>query len=99
MAELTTAVPVAIAGPRPTRRLLRRAFRSANITIGAGILFVLVILTTFASVITHYDPVEMVPGDRLLQPGAIHPFGTDKFGRDVLTRVLYGGAASRQVWV
>jgi peptide/nickel transport system permease protein len=97
MAELTTAVPVAIAGPRPTRRLLRRAFRSANIAIGAVILLVLVILTTIAPVISHYDPVEMVPGDRLLAPSAIHPFGTDKFGRDMLTRVLYGGQISLQV--
>ncbi len=97
MAELTTPVPVAISRPRPTRRLLRRAFHSANITVGAVILFVLAILTTVAPAITRYDPVEMVPGDRLLQPSAIHPFGTDKFGRDMLTRVLYGGRISLQV--
>jgi peptide/nickel transport system permease protein len=97
MAELTTPVPVTIPRTRPVRRMFRRASRSANIAVGAVILFVLVILTTFASTISRYDPVEMVPNDRLIQPGVTHPFGTDKFGRDVLTRVLYGGRISLQV--
>jgi peptide/nickel transport system permease protein len=99
MAELSTPAPVALALPRssPVRRLLWRASRSANILIGVVILVVLVMLAALAPSITSYDPVEMAPVDRLLPPSAAHPFGTDNFGRDILTRVLHGGRISLQV--
>lgn len=79
------------------RRLLNRARRSANVIAGSLILLVVVGAAIFAPVISKYDPLEMAPVDRLKPPNAQNLFGTDKFGRDVFTRVLYGAQISLQV--
>ncbi len=58
--------------------------------VGGVIVFALVILTVFASVITSIDPVANNFEDMLLPPGADYWLGTDQFGRDILTRLIYG---------
>jgi peptide/nickel transport system permease protein len=99
VSDVAIPAPIQLSEPQwqQGRRLLRRAFRSPNIAIGVAVLFVMVALTILVPVISPYNPVEMTPGDRLIAPNALHPFGTDKFGRDVLTRVLYGARISLQV--
>lgn len=59
----------------------------------AGILLLLVIiaLVLCAPLMTPYDPLEQNAAERLQKPSAEHPLGTDRFGRDVLSRSLYGG--------
>jgi peptide/nickel transport system permease protein len=58
----------------------------------AGIFFGLVVLAAiFAPWIAPYDPVKVDIPSRLIAPNGTHPFGTDEFGRDLLTRVIYGG--------
>ncbi len=47
-----------------------------------------------APLLSPYDPLQMSPGDRFLPPSIQHPAGTDLFGRDVATRVLYGARLS-----
>ena len=47
--------------------------------------------------LTPYDPLAMDPRSQLLPPSRAHLLGTDLFGRDVLTRVLYGGRISLSV--
>ncbi len=63
---------------------------------GAVIVLVLYLLAILAPVLTPYDPVEHgdVPRMRYMPPNAQHLFGTDKFGRDVLARVLFGSRIS-----
>jgi len=62
----------------------------------AGLLVVLlaVLCSVFAPLLTHYDPLKLSILDRLRAPSRIHLFGTDDFGRDVFSLVLYGGRAS-----
>lgn len=48
-------------------------------------------LSLAAPYISPYTPIEAQSGQELQPPSAIHWFGTDEIGRDVLTRVLYGG--------
>ncbi|MEH2543600.1 peptide/nickel transport system permease protein [Bradyrhizobium sp. AZCC 2262] len=43
---------------------------------------------------TSHNPVNGIPADKLLGPGAEHWFGTDHLGRDLYTRVVYGTASS-----
>ena len=76
------------------RRLFRRLRRSGNVVVGATILLVIAALALLAPVITAYNPEVMAPLDRLQPPSAAHFFGTDDFGRDVLTRVLFGAQIS-----
>lgn len=63
-----------------------------------GILVALVLmLALLAPLLTTYDPLDMMPRNRLLPPSSQHLLGTDEFGRDVLSRVLYGARASVQI--
>lgn len=63
---------------------------------GAVVVLLLYLFAILAPILTPYDPVEQgdVPRMRYMPPNPQHLFGTDKFGRDVLTRVLYGSRIS-----
>jgi peptide/nickel transport system permease protein len=59
-------------------------------TAGAFIVILMVLATIFAEVISPYDP-EMISFETMLVPPSIsHWMGTDAFGRDILTRIIYG---------
>jgi peptide/nickel transport system permease protein len=64
--------------------------RNRLVLFGAAIVLVMVVLAVFAGVVTPYDPTEMKVMDALKAPSAAHPFGTDRFGRDVLSRTIHG---------
>jgi peptide/nickel transport system permease protein len=68
--------------------------RYPRIVIGGVFLSLLVLLSLLASVIAPYDPIALSVAERLRPPSALHWFGTDAYGRDVLTRTLYGGRIS-----
>jgi peptide/nickel transport system permease protein len=61
-----------------------------TLKIGTGLMLLIVFAGIFAPLLTPYDPYTQDFGSALLAPNWSHPFGTDNFGRDVLTRVLYG---------
>lgn len=48
---------------------------------------------------TPYDPIRSVPADRLQPPNAIHVFGTDRYGRDVLSQMMVGSQITLLVGV
>ncbi|HVU11848.1 MAG TPA: ABC transporter permease [Phototrophicaceae bacterium] len=81
----------------PLRRTLNRMRRTTNVWIGSVILAIIVFFAVFAPIISPYNPIAMTPADRLKPPDAVHIFGTDDFGRDVFTRVIYGGRLSIEV--
>ena len=68
--------------------------RHPRVVFGGTVLSILVLLSVFASVIAPYDPIVLDVAHRLRPPSAAHWFGTDAYGRDVLTRTLYGGRIS-----
>jgi peptide/nickel transport system permease protein len=59
----------------------------------------IVLLAILAPVITPHDPTFVNPVDRLQSPSSDYWFGTDQFGRDVLTRAIYGARISLLVGV
>ena len=64
----------------------------------AGIMLALIVLAAvFAPWLAPGDPVDMAPMDRLKSPGEAGFLGTDVFGRDVLSRILYGARVSLMV--
>jgi peptide/nickel transport system permease protein len=73
--------------------------RSRNLMLGLGILLVLVLIAIFAPVLTPYDAYSNDYENTLQSPSLRHPFGTDNFGRDVFTRVLYGTRIDLRVGV
>ncbi|MFF2327122.1 MULTISPECIES: ABC transporter permease [unclassified Streptomyces] len=68
--------------------------RNTLATVGLAILLILIGLVTIGPLMSPYSPTRLSIGDKLLPPGAEHWLGTDAFGRDVLTRVMYGGRAT-----
>lgn len=58
----------------------------------AGLLFILAIILSavFADVVAPYDPLQLNYMAILAPPSLEHPFGTDNFGRDIFSRVIYG---------
>lgn len=67
--------------------------------VGAVIIFLMVAGALVAPLLSPHDPIEMNLTDRRLPPSRQHFFGTDEFGRDVFTRILYGGRISLRVGV
>ena len=72
---------------------LRRK-QNIQLAIVGGILLAIILMTVFAPWLAPYDPLELRMEDQLLPPCLAHPLGTDALGRDVLSRVIYGGRAS-----
>ena len=59
----------------------------------------LIIVSIFAPFIAPFDPDEQVLKDRLLSPDSTHLWGTDEFGRDILSRCIYGCRISLSVGI
>ncbi|MDR7522400.1 MAG: ABC transporter permease [Armatimonadota bacterium] len=84
----------------PARRrpaLAARLWRHPSARTGGLLLVVVLGGALFAPVLTPYDPVRIAPDLRLTPPTLVHPLGNDLYGRDTLTRVLYGGRISLAV--
>lgn len=73
-----------------TRRPVRR--RLSMMTIGAGAaVALLALMAIFAPLISPFDPIAQDPAIRFIPPGSDgHPLGTDQYGRDILSRLIYG---------
>jgi peptide/nickel transport system permease protein len=71
--------------------LLTRLFKKPEIVGGCLIIVVWVLLALFAPLIAPFDPLEQSVSDRLQPPNSVYRLGTDELGRDILSRVLYGG--------
>ncbi len=78
--------------PRSTVPLLLRLWRTWEIALPGALFFAFILLVSLlAPVLTPRDPGQRDIKNRLASPSLEHPFGTDEIGRDVLSRVLYGG--------
>ncbi|WP_276724401.1 ABC transporter permease [Pantoea septica] len=73
-----------------TVRPRRRCRRVTSLTIGLTLVAVLVLTALLAPLLAPFDPNMQTISARLLSPSAQHWFGTDGFGRDLLSRVIYG---------
>ena len=74
--------------------MTRRRKQNIKLALVCAILGAIVLMTIFAPWLAPYDPLEVNMELRLLDPCRAHPLGTDALGRDVLSRVIYGGRAS-----
>lgn len=86
------------AAPVSRRRLvlrrLRHAFGSGPALISLVILVLVLLMALFAPLLATADPVAINPAERLSGSTADHPLGTDAYGRDTFSRVLYGARVS-----
>lgn len=82
--------PIAVAAPSAWQR----ATRSGGLAIGLVLALAMVLVALAAPWLAPYDPNAQDVLLKLEPPSAAHPFGTDDFGRDVLSRVIYGARIS-----
>ena len=73
---------------------LRKLWKNKLAIIGGLITIIMILIAVLAPFIAPYDPFEMNVRERIKAPSQAHIFGTDSFGRDVFTRVLYGARVS-----
>ncbi|MFN8557242.1 MAG: ABC transporter permease [Dehalococcoidia bacterium] len=78
----------------PLRRGLRLARRKPLGAIALLIVVGLAFLAAFAELIAPYDPIQPDFGSLLQPMSAMHPFGTDNLGRDMLSRIIFGARSS-----
>lgn len=75
----------------PSRHRALRAFRGNRLAIiGLAMLLALILLASIGPRFSPYDPYVIALTDKHLPPSLHHPLGTDFFGRDVFTRLMYG---------
>ncbi len=77
-----------------TSRALRKLLGNRLAIIGIVIFLIIFLACIFAPLITPYDPLTVDMANIAKPPSAEHWFGTDKLGRDVFARALYGGRLS-----
>ncbi len=90
-------------GYREEQTMLQMIWRSYRrhrpAMIGTVVVLIFALAAIFAPYLTPYDP-EKSDLDAMLQPPSLaHPMGTDELGRDLLTRILYGGRVSLSIGV
>jgi peptide/nickel transport system permease protein len=75
----------------------RRMLRHRAFVMGLGLTLAIVATAICSLVYTPRDPLRMDLAARLAPPSAVHPMGTDQYGRDLLSRVMRGAIASLAV--
>jgi peptide/nickel transport system permease protein len=79
--------------------LIKRFMKNKMALIGLAVVIFVVLASLTASFVAPFNPLKLSLKNRIKAPSEDHFFGTDHFGRDVLSRVLYGGRVSLQVGV
>jgi peptide/nickel transport system permease protein len=98
----TAVAPLPLTARRPQSRswlaqTMLRVFRLPSARIGLAILIVMTVGAIAAPLVSPYDPIEQDFNDLLVGPSLGHLFGTDQFGRDIFSRVIWGGRITLQV--
>jgi peptide/nickel transport system permease protein len=73
------------------RRVRRSVRRNPLLLIGLVVVMLWIAAAILAPLLTPYEPLQQNVADRTQPPNTVHFWGTDELGRDIFTRVLYGG--------
>lgn len=81
--------------PSLSKVFLKKLFRNKLATVGLVLVSIMVLLAILAPVLAQYKPNEMAMNSTLLKPGQEgHLLGTDNYGRDLFSRIVYGARIS-----
>ncbi len=80
-------------------QIIINALKISKTSIGIAVVLIMLFSSFFSTTISGYNPDSHgdIVKERYLAPSGSHLFGTDKFGRDLLSRVLYGGRISLMI--
>ena len=94
------AAPIEVESPSPRAMMRRRAAGHLGLIAGGAVVLFFCAVALFAPLLAPYDPFDQNLSQRLLDPvwapkgGWEHPLGTDAFGRDYLSRLIFGARVS-----
>jgi peptide/nickel transport system permease protein len=98
------AMAVSTLAPRSSSRLHRWLYASVRFTrqrplgaVGAAIIGIMIVSALLAGLVSPYDPLVTDYSKMLQAPSSFHWFGTDSFGRDVFSRIVYGSRTA--LWI
>ncbi|MGH2376722.1 MAG: ABC transporter permease [bacterium] len=74
-----------------------RRRRNLPLLVGGALVGIIAVLAVLAPLLAPYDPTAIDPARRLTPPGSAYLLGTDRLGRDILSRLLYGGRVALAV--
>src|SRR3954471_470148 len=97
MAEVvapTVAMPVSVRRGSEWRKTVRTLTRNRLVLAGFLMVVGLIVIAALAGLIAPYDPIANNVRAALQPPSSYYYFGTDRFGRDVFSRVVYGSRLS-----
>lgn len=94
---MSTTIVTTVPAARPRGAVLRFAATQPFGAIGLAIIVGLAASGCFAELLAPYDPLDVDYSAMLAAPSAEHLFGTDGFGRDVLSRLMYGARTALAV--
>ncbi len=83
--------------PGRRRNVLFGLRKNNGAIVGFSLLLLVILAAVFAPLITDYDPIKISPRERTQPPSQTHWLGTNQFGRDIYTRVVYGARVSLPV--
>ncbi|MBM3522011.1 MAG: ABC transporter permease [Alphaproteobacteria bacterium] len=83
----------------PGRRALRRLFKRKAAVFGLCVVTLFVLIALLAPFIAPFDPIKTSWTTIRKAPSAMHWFGTDENGRDILSRIIHGASASLRAGV
>src|SRR5262245_48859931 len=90
MAMLAPTLPTAAAKPRPRSALLEFSRQQPLGAVSFVIIVVMMLAGIFSAWVSPYDPLQIDFAAILARPSVAHWFGTDAYGRDILSRIIYG---------
>ncbi|MCW4456832.1 ABC transporter permease [Microbacterium sp. MPKO10] len=82
---------------KPASRTIKPWYQNMPLVAGAIVVGVLVLIAVLAPVIAPYDPIAQNLQETLQSPSSEHWLGTDKFGRDVFSRLIWGARVDLRV--
>lgn len=81
-------------GKKSMNRSLRKLLKNKLAIAGIAVFSVILLASVLAPLLTKYDPLQVNMSAVLQAPSKEHILGTDKIGRDIFSRLLYGGRIS-----
>lgn len=75
-------------------KTFQKAIHNKSVVIGTVMVLIVILIAIFAPFLSPYDLDEMNMDNALIAPNSEHLFGTDQYGRDMMTRIFYGARIS-----
>jgi len=85
--------------PESLSALIWRRFRRHRFAFSSAVVLLAMVILVIAAPLSGYSATEQNPKNDFAKPSSEHWFGTDELGRDIFTRILYGGQVSLAVGI